>query len=391
MNRYAFRALAVSGRLVRGQEQARDVAELTQRLAARQHELLDARLITTISWSLGGDPQRHWQQLCQHMLWLHQAGVPLPVSLQNLADGQGPVAAIAQRRLDALNAGTPLPQLLDDEKNLSSPLRALWQAGCMGDMTQAWHGMHERLLWEISQKQHMRRRLAYPIFLIGLFFCVMLFLWSQVVPQVAGFIEQQGQVPPLATRALVWAGQAMPLLLALVGGGAVVLAAALMAAHHFFQQQVQNFFWTIPVWGRMARHQAWAECLMSLAQLHTHGTDLPQCLAHVVAETRHKGLQEQLMQAEAALRAGQPVDIAVGHYLQLPPLMQQMLSAGVAGNRLPAALQQMADYADGAAKETSERLLRIMEPALTLVVGGVMIWLVAAIIMPLYDQMGALV
>ena len=99
--------------------------------------------------------------------------------------------------------------------------------------------------------------------------------------------------------------------------------------------------------------------------------------------TRFRAAAEE---AGEALRRGESITAALARLPFLPPVSRQLVQAGEASARLGPMTDRAAVLAEGWLRTERKRLTVIIEPASMVIVGGVVLVIVLAILLPVFDM-----
>jgi general secretion pathway protein F len=303
--------------------------------------------------------------LCDELRAMVQARVPLPLGLRTSTGVTTRQAELMERLAQRLEAGDTLDAALTGEgRMLPAPLRAIVIAGVktgrldelLGDLSET-----SRLLVEL--RGTLLRGLIYPAFLVLLGGWLAVMVFPQLARQLALVSEGQATV-----GAAVWGSEAGRY--ALIGFSMIILGCAgIWGWQSFFSPGISGWekLSLLPGIGRVSRDSSLARGVHLLAVLARYGVPLPEAL-RLSAEGIGNGMvrREFLLLAEE-LEAGQPPNFAAGS--GLPSFLRWMIQQGYRESRLPAALQEAANYYRDRATSGAIWNAKLL-PALALVVLG---------------------
>ncbi|WP_041795346.1 type II secretion system F family protein [Pararhodospirillum photometricum] len=398
---FAYRAVNARGRVLRGRLEARDLTDVTRALrAAGLHPL---GLVSVPPAREGGMrrlarrrrvPLRELEHLCLHLERALDAGVPL---LEALADARSvTVNAALAAVLDALaqdvGRGHALSEALARQEARLDPVMApLIRAGEeSGHLTQAFQTLGAHLAWRDDLKRRLGKAVRYPLLVLSVLAGVLFFLTGAVLPDLSTFLAGLGDGPPVQTRALLATSQAMGQLGPWIALGFALAGLGLTVGRRLSPEiayRIDALLLHLPLIGPLIRRLALARFAHGVALLFQAGVALPQCLAIGRGVLGNRCLAEALDTAAAAVSAGHPLSEALRLSGQFPPLVWRMVRVGEDGGDLAGALEHVGRYHDRDATESSERLVALSEPLLLLVAGGLMAWIVWAVLLPVYDAL----
>lgn len=254
----------------------------------------------------------------------------------------------------------------------------------------------ERIAGIVERDHASRKRVAaaltYPLVVAFAAIGLVLFLITTIVPMFRSMYEQMHVPLPPITAALITLAAVLQSPLAWTAGGFTLLTVLYGVMRLRRSQRSAVLFETIvsylPVAGAIARKSALARLSRTLGTLLRSGVGLIAALevvTDVVASVRYR---ESICGLRRALRAGSLISdhlAATGIY---DPLFLQLLRVGEETGTLDGMLLRIADYYDLDVETMLSALGSTLEPAMILLLGGAVGFIVAAIFIPLYTLIG---
>jgi len=209
-----------------------------------------------------------------------------------------------------------------------------------------------------------------------------------VVPQVVAVFENSHQTLPLLTRALIG-------LSALLRGYGLYFLAALAAALFLFRQALKgedfrrrwhHTLLRLPLIGRLTRTVNTARLASTLAILSGSGVPLLSALqaaAGVVGNLPMRGAVDEIYKR---VREGGSMSRAIAATGLFPPVMAHLVASGEKSGRLPEMLERIASQQTQELDTRVLSLTALLEPLLILAMGGVVLLIVLAILMPIFEM-----
>ena len=230
--------------------------------------------------------------------------------------------------------------------------------------------------------------LIYPAIISAVALIVVLALLTYVVPQVVTVFRDTHQALPWITRAML-ASSAM-----LRDYGIYLLMLILLAAFSFrralrrpaFRFRFHLWLLYLPLVGRLLRAVNTARLASTLAILVGSGVPLLTALRAGAGVVNSLPMRQALEQTAQNVAEGGSLSRSLQRAKVFPPLFTHLIASGEASGRL----QQMFERA--AAQQTQELETRaavltgILEPALILLMGGMVLAIVLAILMPVFEM-----
>jgi type IV pilus assembly protein PilC len=229
---------------------------------------------------------------------------------------------------------------------------------------------------------------SYPIFLFGTFIVVGAIITIALAPQMASIFEEFGKAPPIATRILISVGNFLSKFGILV---IVVLLGLIWFLTNYFRSREGErilgvYLLKIPLLGEIYKKIFISRFCETAGTLIQGG--IPTVVAFEVAGGSsgnyiYYSLGKEI--AEGVKRGESISNILKNYYEYFPPLVSQMVAVGENTGRLDELLKKVAEYYQKEINRAFATLLDLLQPALVIVIGVAVGFLVAAVILPIYQ------
>lgn len=394
--RFQYRAARADGHIERGVMLAADQAELGRRLARHGLTLLAARpRARAARWRRVN--RRELVHLFFYLEQLTRAGAPLLDALHETRDAlDAPILRDAVAMLaDAVDAGQRLSQAMAAQPQLFTPLMCGLIAA--GEAAGALPEVLARLTLSLKQQDelraHTRKLLLYPLFLLTLVLAVAALMLGYVVPQMADFLRAAGAEPPLATRALLavsaWT-QAYAGPLALTLAAVAMLLPGALRRHPTLARYLDRWSLRLPGVGEARQKIILARFASELAMLFSAGVPLLDSLRISEAVLDNRELQAGVAAARQRIAQGGGLADSFALTGMFPSLALRMLRIGETTGELARALDNVSYFYRRDAQDAIDRVLALVEPALTALLGLLLLWIISAVMAPVYDALSQL-
>jgi general secretion pathway protein F len=395
MPAFAYQVLDASGRAQRGVLQADTARAARALLRERGLHPLDVEPLregaaqAALPWSRGlGVAQL--ALFSRQLAVLVGSGLPIDEALAALAEGsegrlQGIVLALRARVME----GAALATALGEHGATFPPLyRASVAAGeSAGRLDQVLRRLADHAEAAAALRQRVLLALTYPILLAVVALAVVSALMVYVVPQVTSVFLQNGQALPWATRTLI-------ALSAVVreAGGWLLLLAALLPLGAFFalrrpalRARWQAFCLRLPLLGRLLRAADSARFARTLALLVGSAVPLLEALQIAAGVVQALPLREALARVALRVREGQAFGRALAESKQFPPIAVRLIQSGERSGRLDGMLAEAAAHQERELDTALGVLGAALGPLVIIAVGGLVLFIVLAILLPIFD------
>lgn len=225
--------------------------------------------------------------------------------------------------------------------------------------------------------------LIYPAILALVSVAVVVALLVFVVPDIVRVFASRGAALPGLTRALIALSDGLlvwwPWILALLS---VVTGAAWQALRRDTARQwLHQTLLRVP----LVRQMAAVQFSGTLATLTQSGVALDDALTAAAGTVGNLTYRATLKEIATAVRDGAALSQAMARHRVFSPVMITMVASGEAGGSLPGALARHAKDTSQRLDATIKALVGLVEPLVLLVMGGVVMLLVLAILLPIVN------
>lgn len=237
-------------------------------------------------------------------------------------------------------------------------------------------------------RRKVRSALTYPILMLIASSGILFFLLAYVVPKITRIFEETHQALPLMTTILLavsgFASQYWWIVLAVVIFAAVGIRVSMRspAGRLRFDRTILR----IPYFGKVLKKVALARFSRTLSTLLLGGIPLLQSLDIVKHVVSNKVLENAIEEGRDSIREGQSIADPLKKSGLFPPLLVHMIAVGEKSGELEAMLGRAADAYDSEVEASVSAMSSILEPVMTLFMGGVVLFIVLAILLPIFQM-----
>jgi general secretion pathway protein F len=247
----------------------------------------------------------------------------------------------------------------------------------LADYTESRHGL----------RQKISHAMIYPIVLTGLALSIVVLMLIYVVPKVVGVFETTGQQLPTLTRALIALSELLQnwwfvLIVAIV---LIVLGVQRLLRNQAARRRLHWWLLKAPVIGRVTRGLNTARFTRTLSILTSSG--VPALDALRISASVVNNLPMRAAVEEAALRVseGGAIGRSLSQSKLFPPMSIHLISSGEASGELDAMLERAANHQESEMDSLLAAMLSVLEPMLIIVMGLMVLAIVMAILLPIFQ------
>ncbi|MFA5984158.1 MAG: type II secretion system inner membrane protein GspF [Methylococcaceae bacterium] len=250
----------------------------------------------------------------------------------------------------------------------------------------------QRLADYLSDKGQLHSKLQmamiYPVMLTSVSLLVVIGLLAYVVPEITSVFDKLGQELPTITRVLIALSDFFKhygFILLLVVIGLIAGGQALLRLPEP-RMRYHRFLLRAPFIASFAKGMNTARFTRTLAILTNSGVELLQALKIASQVLTNNAMQKAVENAAVKVREGQSLNKAMEASGLFPPVTIHLVASGEASGQLPKMLASAADDQERDIQALTEMTLGLFEPALILFMGLVVLAIVLAILLPIFEM-----
>ncbi|MDR2450736.1 MAG: type II secretion system F family protein [Candidatus Accumulibacter sp.] len=390
---FHYRAIDSDGRAVAGQIDAANLFDLEMRLKRMDLDLIDGAPVR-VGGLFGARkiPRRELIHLCFHLEQLTRAGVPILEGLADLRDSlENPrFREIIASLIEGIGGGQTLSQAMEAHPRVfDTVFVSLIRAGeASGRLPEILRNLTDSLKWEDELASQTMRLTLYPA-IVGLIVLIAaVFLMVRLVPQLKQFVKIMGQALPLQTRALFFVSDLFVDYWYLALLAPLVLATGmrlLIGVHPAARLAFDGAKLRLPVVGDILRKIILSRFAGTFALLYASGIPILEAVRETQRVVGNLVVRGGLEEVERLIGEGQNLTSAFLRTGFFPPLVIRMLRVGENTGELSQALANVNYFYSRDVRESVEKAQQLIEPLLTLLLGGLLGWIMLSVLGPIYD------
>jgi general secretion pathway protein F len=396
MPAFKFEALTAAGKSTTGLLEAENLKAARAQLRARSLVPLEVTQLAAQAEYTGGlTLKRRVFGSTALAVWTRQlaglvgSSLPLERALTALADeAEDP----RQRELVAslraeVNAGSSFARALSTaprefDEVYRGVIAAGEQSGALGQVL-------ERLADDLEERQALKSKLIgatlYPAIVSIIAVVIVIFLVTYVVPQVASVFTSSKRALPGLTVAMLAISAFLRsygwlLLLAIIGGFATL---TFMLRNEAFRERFDAGWLNLPLVGRLSRGYNAARFAGTLAMLAGAGVPILKALQAAAETLSNRAMRADALDALVQVREGAPLASALHGKKRFPGLLAMFSRLGEQTGELPRMLDRAAKQLSAEVQRRAMSIATILEPLLIVAMGGVVMLIVLAVLLPI--------
>lgn len=394
MPSFRYKAVTAGGETVEGAMDAANRDVVVEQLRGKGHFPLvveegQARAESILHRDLFGPrkaTRRDITVATRELATLLKAGLPLDRALRVLIDvAEGPAPRdMNSRILERVQGGASLAEAVEREGRVFPQFYgAMVRAGEAGGSL---HYVLDRLADFLERiqalRESVRSALLYPALLMIMAAVTVVVMFGFVLPQFRPLFDEMGDKLPILTRIFLAIGDAVQ---SWWWVGALALACAVGLFRWALRSPELRVRWdswklSAPVLGELLRKIETARLSYTLSMLLHGGQPLLEALGIVRGAVGNMALRQALTEVTGRLRQGQGLAGSLAECGYFPPLAVHLIRVGEESGQLESMLEQLASTYDREVQDSTKRIIGLLEPLLTVILGGIIALIIISIL-----------
>lgn len=399
MPSFSYKAVDKLGRIAFGQVDALNEVDLEIRLERMGLDLITFRLAakSTSLFNRNKVSNQDLVMFCFQLEQLSSAGVPLLECLNDLREGS--TNPYFQKVLGAISAevegGKMLSEALAEHPAVFSDVFvSLIDAGeRTGQLPVVLNNLFNTIRWQDELVSQTKKLLAYPAFVAVVVVLAVVFLMIYVVPQMVSFLRNMGQELPLNTQILIAMSNAFVnywWLILSVPVVAVIGLAAAIRGNPAVRYRFDLFKLNLPVTGPILHKIIMARFARYFALMYQTGIPILDAIKICENIVGNRVVADALTRVHAQINAGDAMSDSFRNAGLFPQLVVRMIRVGESTGALDKSLLNISYFYDRDVNDAMQKMLKMIEPALTVILGGILAFIMFSVLGPVYDSFSKL-
>ena len=398
MASFEYKAIDKTGQPARGGLDAVNEVDLELRLRRMGLDLITCKQVDRRTKSIGAGGAVTRQDLinfCFDMEQMVRSGIPILDGLRDMRDSiDSPrFREVLTVMTEDMEGGNVLSQCMATHHDVFdrvfiSLIRAGEQSG---QLPEVFKNLAETIRWQDELLSQTRRLLMYPMFTLVVVVGVMAALLIFLVPQIAGLFKSMGMALPIQTKILLAVSEFtksywLPILL-LPTSAAITLVTVVKrspkAAYLWDHAKLR-----IPVIGPIIQKIILSRFTNTFGLMYRSGVTVLDAIRITEEVVGNRVVADGLNRAVQQVASGEGLTDAFNNLGLFPPLVIRMLRVGESTGALDTALANVTYFYNRDVKDAVDKGMKMLGPALTLVLGGMIAFVIWAVLGPVYDILG---
>lgn len=241
---------------------------------------------------------------------------------------------------------------------------------------------------QFQMQQKIKNALIYPLVMIFVSIGIVGFLLSYVVPKMVEVYSNIGQALPGITQFLISLSNGLKqdgIYFLILIGIVIYLFRRQMKTNVAFQEKVHRGLLRLPILGNAAKIINTARFSRTFAILSSAGVSVLEAMNIAAALITNLPIRKAVTEATQHVREGASIHLALKQTHYFPPMSIHLIASGEASGQLENMLERAANNQDNDIKQLIDTSLTLFEPAIILVMGAIVLFIVLAILLPIFQ------
>ena len=322
---------------------------------------------------------------------LLEAGLPLEQAFTALLEqAERPYVRdlVASIRAEVMGGVSFSDALSRHPRDFAEIYRALVAAGeQIGQLARVLSRLADYIERSNALVQKVRLAFIYPAIVTVVAFAIVIFLLTYVVPQIVSVFANTKQKLPFLTVMMLGVSnfvRAYGIYVALILIGMFVMWRRALRNPEL-KRRFHSWLLTAPVYGKFERSMNTARFASTLAITTGSGVPILRALDTSRDTLSNVAMKALVEEASASVREGVGLGRALSAQKHFPPMLVHMIRAGEITGELPAMLERAAASQQADLERRALTIAGLLEPALILAMGVVVLLIVLAVLMPIIE------
>ena len=241
---------------------------------------------------------------------------------------------------------------------------------------------------QFQMRQKIQNALIYPAIMVLVSIGIVGFLLEFVVPKMIAVYSNIGQGLPTMTKVLIALSTGIQtfglyVLLALIVG--IFFFRQTMKKNVVFRTQVHNFVLRIPIIGNAIKTTNTARFSRTFAILSSAGVPVLDAMSISSALITNIPIRKAVEDAANHVREGANISLSLKQTTYFQPMSIHLIASGESSGQLENMLERAANNQDADISRLIETSLALFEPAIILLMGAIVLFIVLAVLLPIFQ------
>jgi type IV pilus assembly protein PilC len=394
---YKYKAISKTGEILQGSLPAMSEADLENKLKQSNLDLINCSLTHTnvITNLFGQISLKEIVFICIHFHHLEKAGVPLLDSIGDLRDmSENPlVKQVMVDIYDSLKNGESFSTALSKHpKIFDNVFVSLIRAGeKTGAFSSIFSHLENHFKWVLILRQKIIKAISYPIFLLLLMCVVIGLMMTFVIPKLTVFLLGLNIKLPFYSVLLIAISNIISTYWYIIVSFPILIYSSIRLGCYLsydFAFKIDELKLKVPVIGNIIKKIEISRFCHFFAITYRSGIKILECVDVSANIVKNKSIRTAIEVMKKEVTDGKNLTEALTATGQFPNMVIRMFKIGEETGNIDQSLEHITEFYDNEVNIAIDNLVGVLQPALTILMGGLMFWITMAVFGPIYSNFG---
>jgi type IV pilus assembly protein PilC len=392
MANFRYKAINNDGKYISGKISAENPSELMSLLKSSSLELVSYREEKNTALNfLNSISSSELVTIFIHLEQLDKAGVSIIDSIQDLKEttDSTKVKNLMQEIYESIKNGSLFSESLSKRPDVFKPtyVGLIAMGEKTGNLSASFANIVEDIKWNIEIRRKTRKAIVGPLFGITLMFLVLGVMTAVVVPKVTGFLSAQNIELPFLTIALIGFSNFVQNHWLSILGTPVIIWLIIKTLERFplIHVKIDYIKLKTPIFGSIITKIESAKFCQFFAMTFKSGLGVLECLDSSSIALKNRAIRNGIAFVRQQVSDGQSLSGSISSTKFFPNLVVRMFKVGEESGNMENALKNIKYFYDKEINDSIDRLVGLIQPTITVVMGGMIAWIAIAVFGPIYS------
>lgn len=400
MENYKYKGINENGKYVKGIIAAQNSADLAKTLKESKIDLVSYKITKKVNSSIGNNRfsinKSDLISIFIHLEQLERAGVSIIESVTDLKDSSDnkKIRRLMLGIYESIKDGNLFSESLAKYPEIFSDVYiGLVKSGEMtGNLADSFANIVDNLKWSVELKRKIRKALVGPLFGLFIMIVVIGIMTTFVIPRVTEFLVAQEISLPILTTSLISLSKAVQKYwyIGIIAPLIIYFIIKTLTLSEKVAIIIDDFKLKIPIIGPILNKIDAARFSYFFSMTFKSGLGVIECLNSAKDVIKNRAIAHSITVVMQQVTEGKPLSTSIELTGYFPSLVSRMFKIGEHSGNMENALKNIRFFYDQQITDSIDRLVSMIQPALTITMGGMMLWITLAVFGPIYSSFGKL-
>ncbi len=398
MNNFRYKAINENGRYVNGKMSADNPSELITLLHQSGLELVSFKQDRQKSsgGSSGKIKSKDLITMFVHLEQLEKAGVSIVDSINDLRETaeSAKLKNLMQEIYESIKNGNLFSESLAKHPGIfnTTYVGLISMGEKTGNLANSFASIIDDIKWNMDIKRKTKKATTGPMFGLLMMFVVMGIMTTVVVPKVTAFLTTQDIKLPAITVALIKFSDFIKYnwYLIILSPPAVIFIIKILKRSEEIATKIDDIKLKLPIIGPIVNKIDAAKFCQFFSMTFKSGLGVLECLEASSGVIQNKAMKRSIIVVRQQVSDGQSLAKSIALTGYFPNLVIRMFKIGEESGNMESSLLNIKFFYDREINDSIDKLVGMIQPTITLAMGGMIAWITIAVFGPIYGTFSKL-